>query len=727
MKSRKLANVGIFALACGMMFAPAHAQERDANVTAETEDQGLGDIVVTAQRREQNLQSVPASVSAVSGDTLDRAQITDVRQLLATTPNISYTQFRATEPTLYVRGIGPFLNTVGLERPTGFYVDDVYVGGSGVAALGTLLGLDRVEVLRGPQGTLFGRNVTAGVLHYITKDPTDQASGKISLGYGNYDALQGQVFANGALGTGVSANFAGSYNRRDGFSRNLTTGDELDNDDSFALRGKLKFDVGSGSIILGADYFKRDANGTSRISIRNNGNGAPSAERRSGVQPVGVTAYGPGANKLDAWGVSAKFKSDLGFANLTAIGAYREYDARDFHVTQVRTDGSVAFGVPASGISVTTDNFVKQNQKTLELRIDNSSDTFDYVAGLFYLNEKVDGRTIFRRSNNFGVSLAASTLSRAPISAESYAAFFDGIYHITPDLKFGGGLRYTKDKKSVSFSPVNLLTNTVFFTKSDKYSNGELTYRALIQYEPSNDLNLYGNYSRGYKSGGFDTEATAIAGTPALDPETVDSFEIGAKTQFFDRRVRLNLAAFTMKLKGYQISALDPLTLTTRSFNAGNLRSKGFELELLALVTEGLQVNVGYGYTKANYTSDITSAGVNINGFRVQRVPRNSLNIGASYEFDTDAGTFDLRADYAYVDKMEGNERNQIQNQHPSFNTVNASIGFETKDERWRFNVWGRNLTNELIVRQITSISVNQVGAVFDAPRTYGLSATYNF
>lgn len=711
----------------GQAFAQASGQP-EAVEGADEKTGGLVDIVVTAQRREQNLQSVPGSVAAVSGDTLEKSQVTDIRQLLVTTPNISYTQFRANEPTLYVRGIGPFLNTVGLERPTGFYVDDVYVGGSGVAALGTLFGIERVEVLRGPQGTLFGRNVTAGVIQYVTKDPSQTSDGKVALSYGNYDYMQGQLYANGGLGSGVSANIAASWTKRDGFARNLTSGDELENEDAKAIRAKLAFDLGPDTeLILSADYFDRDVNGTSRISVRNNGFGAPSSTRRSGTQPDGANAYGPGAIELESWGGSVRLKSDLGFANLSAIAAYREYSARDFSVAQVRNDGSIAFGIPANGVRVTTDNAVEQDQKTIELRLDNTSDTFDYVAGLFYLEENVDGRTIFRRTNNFGASLAAATLGIAPLKATSYAAFVDGIFHITPELSVGGGLRYTRDRKSVAYSPRNLITNTVLFTRNDKYSNGEFTYRALVQYEPNDDINLYANYSRGYKAGGFDTEATALSGTFALDPETVDAYEIGFKSDFLDNRIRLNMAAFTMKLKGYQISALDPVTLTTRSFNAGNLRSKGFEIEAAAIITDGLQLNLGYGYTKANYTSDIVSAGININGFKVQRVPANSFNAGISYEIETDAGTFDTRADFSYVDKMEGNERNQPQNQHPSFTTLNGSISWTSTDEHWTIRLWGRNLTNELITRQVTSLSTTHVGAVYDAPRTYGVTVSRNF
>ena len=683
----------------------------------------LEEVVVSATRREgAGAQSVPISLNVFDGSQLARTGTIDVRDVFRSAPNINYTQFRSTEPTLYIRGIGAVFNSLGLDRPVGFYVDDVFIG-RGAGALTDMVGLERVEVLRGPQGTLFGRNTTAGAIAYITKDPTDEFEYDLSAGYGNYDDIRLKAYVSGPISERVSGNIALGYHDRDGFATNFTTGQDLETENNITFRGKLRIDLGEDSeLILTGDAYDRDAAGFSRVPYVNTVDGEvfdgtagiPLVDPpRSHTQTPG---YGDGAAQLTTYGIGATLKTVVfDDIDLTWINAYRSMEVNEEQLLF----GDVP-GLPQSFIF----HSPSSTQFSSELRLNGMTDRFDWVAGVYAFFESIDDKgsqTRFVRNYN------------SDVETESIAVFVDAMYTLTDTVRIGGGLRITHEQKEMEqfFVDSANVPGTFDVFSFDQSSlprsflalDGtftEPTWRATIEWTPTDDIYSYVTYTRGFKSGGFDTQENDIRSARVVEPELVDSVEVGAKTQLFDDRMRLNIAAYYIELREAQLSALlDEATGLVGTSNFGDLDSKGVEIEASGVLADWLQIDLNYGFTDAQFRSDIIVGGTNINALEVNRTPKHTASIGLQGSIALDNFIIDYGTQYAYTDGVRTRLSNVPRQDLPEFTKWDANISIGPQSGKWEIAFWGQNLGDTEIINHI---AFGGVSAVFGPPRTYGVT-----
>jgi iron complex outermembrane receptor protein len=693
--------------------APATGEATPSTV----ENGGLQEIVVTAQKRSENLQNVPIAITALSSKQLAVAQISNTSDLKAVTPGLAFNTALGGFGQPRIRGIGTTTTGPGIENPVATYVDGVYIG----SAAGTLFSLNDVEqvaVLKGPQGTLFGRNATGGLIQVSTRAPSQTPTADASITYGNYDTVNSSAYVSGGLTDTLAASVAGIYeNQQDGYGKNLYNGKDVQKHRDYAGRGKLqwkpdsdtKFTLsGDYSYLQGADPAIRPINGTLL------GVPSPGGERDidQNIQPY---------LKTKTWGVSLTGQHDFAGVQLLSITAYRD------SFLHAIIDGDQT---PVSLVGV--DQTQKDRQFSQEVQLlSTSPGPFKWVVGAYYFWSQ--GRydplqtTI---TQPFG-TIVATIDSKQTLN--SYAAFAQGTYDFGASTHLTVGLRYTIDDRAIDASsdtvtPFGPDLESTAASKSFK----KLTWRLSLDHRFSPNLLGYISYNRGFKSGSFVPQEIPAE---TLKPETLDAFEAGLKSDLFDHRVRLNVAAYYYDYKNIQINEI--LDGVLYPFDGKGARSYGIDADLTARVTEHLTVMAGAGWIHDRYKSfpdGYTTEPIidpatfqftvlspyNSTGNRLQDTPDWTANIGATY----DIGPITLAASYYFNNGYYVDPGNRVR--EPHYNLADASVTWTSADKHLSVKVWGKNLTNALYSEQLdaTSTGDNRVAA---PPRTYGVTAGFHF
>ncbi|RYD92342.1 MAG: hypothetical protein EOP50_12845, partial [Sphingobacteriales bacterium] len=488
------------------------------------------DIVVTAQKRTERLQDVPISIAVTTPATLRDLGIRDTMSLQRAVPGIVIVQ-RNLNAVPYIRGIGADNAAAGDESPIAVYVDGVYRASSSASAF-SLPNVERIEVLKGPQGTLFGRNATGGVISIVTKQPSQVASGVARVGYGNYNTVEGNVYLNVPLTSVLAANFTARYNERmDGWGKNVATGKDVYTLASMALDTKWKLDLDATTITLMADW-SRDrwigGPGQSSLTLPGRGSSIDGNDYYAGL--YNINADGKSVLRLKNYGGSLHIQHDFGGAQLLSISAYRV------------TNGILYGDSDATPVAF-LDYFVGINDKaiTQEFQLTSSPDSkLSWILGTFFLktHQPVDQSQVF--TNGAAVTRPFSKdLSRTT----SYAAFAQATYPIGSNTKVTAGIRYTIDQKKHNFRANG---GVKFVAPKETYKSP--TWRLAINHDLSEDVMVYASYNRGFKSGVYSTGNT----NPAVKPSKVDAYEVGIKSEFLDRRVTFNLAGYYAKYHDIQ-------------------------------------------------------------------------------------------------------------------------------------------------------------------------------
>lgn len=611
------------AVLCIAMSGAAFAQESGA--PAGEENEGLADIVVTAQRREESLQRTALAVSAVDAQQLSNAGVSDVTQLTKLVPSLIVQPATGTSVGFYLRGVGALVGNAFTENPVAFNFNQIYIARP-AGLLGTFYDLERVEVLKGPQGTLYGRNATGGAINVIPKRPElGRNSGSIEMELGNYDLVRGQAALNVALGDAAALRVAGRLSRRDGY-----LSDGYDDESGEAARASLLLKPGDTfSVALVADYFHQGGNGPGSVLVPSPlVPGAPDIDRRIGsADPISTAALYAGIlasalpppAKADSptlpgvlrpkrdgfvdsefWGVSANIDADLGFATLTAIPGYR--DSRPNYLTY---NG----GYYGRVIEVA-------KQKSLEVRLSSNGDgPLKYVLGGYYFDEDQSS------FNHFVQGTVLSTKFAVDLNNRSAALFGQATYELAPGFRALGGIRYSKERKKQATAltqtgifagtPVDPFNNTVPPVRvGGKLSFEKVTWKAGIEWDAGPRNLIYANVATGFKSGGF--FVAALDNT--FNPENITAYTIGSKNRFMNNRLQLNLEAFYWDYKDQQINYIGPVrnlnaagqvvvgsALTTT--NAGASRIYGAEAELSFQITPDDLFTANLQYLNAKYTN----------------------------------------------------------------------------------------------------------------------------
>lgn len=738
--SKRVIKALLQAGAAAGVLALSPAAMAQAQGSAEQAQADSSEIVVTARRRAESLQDVPVAVSAFTAEDLENRGASDITALQSTTPNLTLQVARGSNSTLiaFIRGVGQQDPLWGFEPGVGLYVDDVYIARPQGAVL-DIFDVERIEVLRGPQGTLYGRNTIGGAVKYVSRRLGSEPNFKARGTYGSFDQRELVISGDTPISDTVSIGGAFAVYKRDGYGTNLTTGAEHYNKDVIAGRISVEFTPSDDLFFrLAADRTDDESN------ARHGHRELPGATPESQVlDDVYDTRAGMGDdNNVENQGISLTGEWTVNSAwTLKSITAYREGNTQ----TNIDFDNmsTPTLDVPA---------FYEDKQFTQELQALYSGDRVQAVAGVYYMDASASGAfdTVLGGAN-------MTILTSGKVETKSFAAFADVSYDITEQLALSVGGRYTRDKKDGSvfranytgirsplFGNPNAVRTLVRTDYTRERTFEEFTPRVGLNYDFTDDLMGYVSYGRGFKSGGFDMRGDAIF-TPdtvnGYDPEIVDSFEAGLKGNFLDRRLTLNLAAFYSKYKGQQVTTQVPATNGIASFvdNVGKSRIWGVEFEGRAAFTDNFSASFAVGYTNAEFQEFlrydlVTRQYVDISdqvGF--QNTPKWNGNLTLTYTRDLpgEGGNITITQSTAYRSANQMFEFPNAALDQEKYALVDASIVWTSASDRWQVGLHGKNLTD----KEYRVGGYNFPGALFGnsiigyygPPRTFMGTVEYRF
>ncbi len=736
-----LSSAGFVALTA----APAvYAQTADQPATIE-------EIIVTAQKRAENVQDVPLAITAIGEEALKATGAVGTEDLKSIIPSLNITTGAGGFGLPRIRGVGASGQGPGIENPVAVVVDGVYYGAaSGI--LQSLFDTQQVSVLKGPQGTLFGRNATGGVITITTREPEFQRKVMAQVGYGNYDTRSAAGFLTGPLGETVAFSLSGQYeDRGEGFGVNRFTGNDVQNGESWAGRAKLRWDMTEDTTVrLSADFNGRDA---ADPSFRNftlnslgldvtqliiNAGGDPDYDIYSDVDP---------RFRARQWGTSGVVEHEFESVTLKSITAYRETKLG----TYFDPDGTTQ-----PRLRIDNNNF--DEQFTQELNLISSGDTrLKWVLGAFYMWNSAGqdpGRTT--GLTTFGGNGYSDTIT--DVRLKSYSAFAEGSYALGEQTNLTAGLRYTRDERTfaattVSFNGAANTTTTVPYSGARNFSKP--TWRVALDHRFSPEVLAYVSYNRGFRSGTFVPQASPII---VLEPELIDAYEVGIKSDLFDRRVRFNAAAYYYDQTNVQVQQV--IAGVNSVYNADGAEIYGVDADLTWQASDNLRLFAGVGVADATYKT-FTNAIISIpyplaasfvippgqtcrgtfgnpraqlggncliigdaSGNKLQNTPELTVSLGGSLAIPTRVGKFTLAGNYYYNDGFVGTADERVFQKN--YSTVDGSLTWRSNSDHLYARLWGKNLTDAFYRTQLSATNSGDNGTS-GAPRTFGVTLGLDF
>ncbi|HEK0247250.1 TonB-dependent receptor [Pseudomonas aeruginosa] len=753
--------------------APAPAEEAPplASSLPDKADTALGKVTVTARRREEDSQKVPTPITVLGGETLEAQRISRVQDLQQVLPSVNVAYIHARQSSVAVRGIGNNPASDGLEGSAGIYLDNVYLGRPGMAVF-DLLDIEQLELLRGPQGTLFGKNTTAGVLNISTRAPTFTAERTVEVSGGQDGYFQGRGTVSGPLGETLAGRLSAYRTRDDGYIKNIHDDNYLNGGERQGARGQLLFEPNEDfSLRWIADYNEEDSSngsmvvygGAERFWQRAALVGASplrDPQRRkvniNGRQHVSVHQ---GGSSLEAnWNLAGGYR-------LTSISAYRYW-----HFTPANDEQLNVSAINDTGVEV------HDRQFSQEIRLASpTGGAFDYVVGAYAFRQNLGNKTftsygpladLYLLGANLGALNDTYSKANGKIETDSFALFAQGTWHLTERLDFTAGLRGTYEEKNAKverFAPlggaaVGGVGAAVRNGQLGAYDSGDLSQynfapSALLSlsYQFSDDLLGYASLSHGEKSGGVNlavgSAPSAGADSLLVGPERANDAELGLKSTLFDRRLLLNANLFWTGIHGYQATTLYQAPGSTQLVqvlaNAGSVRSRGLEFEATALPLRGLTLNFNGSYNDVTYLSfkdapcpaEVSTrpgapSSCDLTGQRVVGASKWIANLNGEYQWRLD-DRFQpyVSASYAYRSAAEGTLDNSDLSKIDGYALVNLAAGLRSDlgDGQLDTSVWLKNaFDKDYYLSAFASINGSYTASV-GQPRTLGVSLRYDF
>lgn len=715
-KSRLLLATGLSAGAMFMFGGAAAAQDAPSDAQAAQAPTQLDEIIVTSRRRAtgEALQETPVAATAFGAEQLEEAGVEDLTDVGRMAPSVSMqpSSQRGVQ-NFSVRGMGVSGTTPSDEPAVGIFQDGVYWG-SNYGALNDLFDMEGVEILRGPQGTLFGRNVTGGAVLVRSARPRFNREAELTLGAGSHGLFEASGFITGPASDSVAIRLAVLGRTLDGYFNHALTGDAYGESNTLIVRPSVTWEVTpSFSVTALAEWYSEE--------------GDPTVVR--GIAPCTLTGCTPNLPTTEGWTTPSDyfdvFPGDLGSndidvrmgmveANweifggvLTSVTGYRDVQ------TRVTTDFD---GTPSRGFL----QHIAQNQDqfSTELRFAaNPTSWLSYTVGLYYFEQSMDYRE-GRRLNNNAIQLAG----RSFLDNDSFAAFADADFNITDRLTLTAGVRYTEETKtarSAAFGACALDFSTCTFIGPRTTSDDNLSPRVSVSFDINDDQLIYASATRGFRSGGF-----SLRGTPLVEPyrpEQVTAYEIGYKADLLNRRLRVNLAAYQNTYEDLQRTVLgvSPTAGVIQSvFNAAAATITGVEVETTAIITDNFEVSAAYGWTDAQYDEFAGVADPSSRSF--VRVPESTASLTARYTQMLDSGAEILwRGSAQYTGSYFYDDPNLLE--QPAYTLFDASVAYTNPSGDWTVTLWGRNLTEEEYANWGSTLGFLGENRFPGAPRTFGV------
>jgi len=773
------AQGAILAASLCMVAAPANGQLLAAA--------GMESIVVTARLRQEDPQTIPISMSVVSGSDLSISRTDNVNQLQVLVASLNYSSPNPRNTSMTIRGLGSSVVAIaqsndGLEPGVGFYVDGVYHARPATAAF-DFMDLERVEVLRGPQGTVFGKNTTAGAVSITTKVPSFEFETGGELAAGDFSYFQAKGYVTGPISRAAAFRLSGAITRRGGVLYNAFNSDRDNDLGNLAVRGELLYQPNSNfHLRLSADYAQFVNHCCTQVYVTVGQTLKPAARQFPAMAaalnytPPSTDPYrriadidaALGVNTNEG-GLAANADWNLGAVTLSSISAYRWWNwdaANDRDYTSVPVQ--LLQHIPSY-----------QRQFSQEFRIaSNGSNTIDYVGGLYWFTQRITGTPI----TGYGRQATFWLLGPAPqfptnlldgyrtdgntrFNTFSYAAFGEATWHVTEALSVTGGVRYTYEDKDGSFasdvsgglatSNQTLINAKLSILRPQSYTatvnDGSASGRGSISYQITDSIMAYGTYSRGSKSGGINMSGLPLnsSNLPALSaaaikPEQNTSWEVGLKTRLLDDHLLFNIDGFDTMVRDFQANVVDngPGALRGYLANVEKVRVQGVEVDGVVVVDEHLSGHFSATYTAGKYASykngpcpleSIASSTTvcDLSGRPLTGTPVWAVSLGGEYSYPVAlldaAGQIYLHGEYSYRSKMYGDPSDSRYTLMPGYNLLNTSLGL--RDGRWDLALWVRNLTNEHYLVNVT-VQAGNSGLVLGTPadpRMAGVSLRATF
>lgn len=704
----------------------AHAQDLQIESAQPQDPNSLGEIIVTAQKREERLQKVPISITAVSADQLQTAGVIGARDLPQVASGLVQIEGATgnTGQLAIIRGVGSSIAQLGVDSSVATYVDGVYSASKYANAV-DFADIERIEVLKGPQGTLFGRNATGGAINIITKKPSNYFEGRASISYGRFNETEQRVYLTGPIAPTLAASIGVVARQGGNFARNLPTGDKFGGRQNLTLNGKLAWDAN--------DRFSVDA-GFSYARLRDNWLSIAQTAA-NGTLPSAVSLGGVPTYSAD--------RTNLNFTPLFSVNSYRGHVTLKYELDAVSLVSITSYQADNDYLNQDQDGTTAVfNHVTLKARnraiqqevqiVSNPGGGIQWIVGGYFIAFK-------ERYAPLGLEIPFSIGIDAESKTDAGAIFGQGTYEIGARTKITAGLRYSIERREME--SVLYIPDVITLAESGRLNETfrKLTWRLSVNHDLSDDIMAYASYNRGFKSGAFNI-TTADPDQKPIGAEVLDAFEVGIKSQILDQTLQINLSGYYYDYKNIQVFRFDPsISGSTVIEAAGAAELYGIDGDVVFVPTRGLRLNGGINIEHSEYTKYDGASGFTLSpsgqpvatvfpsyeGRQVFYAPKLTFNLGGSYEFSpTDGALITAAANYSYHSKFE-EQATDFDAKLRGLGILNASLTLSNDPRSISIEVWGRNITNRRRIGQYIGGS-----GLFDQimrPASYGVTLGAEF
>jgi iron complex outermembrane recepter protein len=690
----------------------------------------LQEVVVTAQRSASGLQTTPMAVAAISGPALKALNITDLGSLALAVPGVSFGD-ELGEAHIAIRGIGSDAVNPGADPRVAYYQDGIYIGRP-TAQLGGMFDLERVEVLKGPQGTLYGRNATGGAISVISRAPTEQASGYADLSYGNYNTIE----LDGAIGGPIAENLAGRIAMRtkfhDGYGTNITTGSDIDNQSEGSVRASLRWDPSTSlSSLTIAEYHKEnDRSGGLHFFGSDNAAIPIAGIALGGVVPSDTrdiaSAKDP-LTKVQTYGITEILTVTFDWATLKSYTSFRHSDA--------------TFGTNATGASLPLiygTAIENAHQVSEELQLSGDHGHLHWLGGALFFYENVDDSIGFPFDLRlFGGPnlIQQGYLVAGQQTDKSAAPYIRLTYDITDKASLILGARYSFEKKAIHqtsefdltrpYSPSNPILPSPGFPNSESRNYHQTTPTATLDYKLTPDVFLFATYAEGFKSGGFNPGILQ----PPYQPEKIKEYEFGVKSKELNGRMKVNVDVFYYDYSNLQVTIIRGTNADIE--NAATAALYGTDIDLEVLPVARLKIDGSFEFLHSQYRN-YSSANpafpgdppISLSGRQLTQAPKYSGRLGAEYSWSLGTGDLSLRGDFAYQSRTYFTPFNELALSQGGHSLTNASLNYTSAGGGWHTGLYVQNLSDSKVIAQdyvASELFGGPVVGVLAPPRTYGV------
>ena len=717
--------LGLAMAACASTSALAQTE----NLLASTSQ--IRDLVVTARKVPEPLQDTPLSLNVVSGRGLDAVGLDTIQEVAVTQPNVSFAGGLAGEiqGEIGIRGIATLVRNIGLESGVGFYVDGVYLGRPD-SYNQDLIDIDRIEILRGSQGVTFGKNTIAGVFNIITKQPGDKVEGELRTEVGDYSLGRVDGYLMGPLGDGVSAKLAIGYTSRDGVYRNLSGGQNGDSIGLFSLHGELVYaPTMQDKLTLSYDMLRdRSHPAFYQVTELAHPTGLALTEETT---PLTIDNNRPDSLNRDNYGLSLTYERDLGFARLTSISAYR----RTAYLANLDDDQNQVDYVSADRFGDTTD-LISQ-----ELRLSGRAfSKLTYVVGAYYLDQDVSTDRLLAIGNDLvGVPLGNPPLTTVGAArTHSYALFGSVDYALTSRATLSVGLRATEEDKRAGFRQTDVTGVWTNFglpslSYAGKTDNSDVAPTVSLSYRLDPRVMVYARVAEGFKSAAFNIDLVSSPTGLAAGPERAITYEVGFRSAFLNRKLRLSMAVFDTAYDDLQVSQL--LGAGVVLDNAARANIHGVEADFVASPLRNLRLDASFGYLSAHYDryqncgAPASEGGgfTDCSGKTLIDAPELTAHFAAEYAYPVSLGDLVLRTDVKQESPVFFEATNSPRFEAAAHTVADVRMGLRTA--KWDFFLWSKNVGDAIYITyrdDRTTAGAPQTTSYGD-PRTFGASLTLRY